>query len=245
MILFVPNVHQKYLKQVTFDNELTLAFLSVMGHKQRMMTVHLTANRMKIVLNSFGLTWNSTWLLCPLRCRTHAGLKLKTFLVWRVYIILYISRLSSLLAVLFRCCYCCLPLLFCSLQWEHTEQLSSSTFSSNICHRNLDDVTLSLNVVNKCCGTVCCFEWLRKWLHRSQILVECVNGLWLSVSMQILFSVVFTFFGSFTSVTVCPVTTHSTEFIHIVVVAFQSMNTHCVLYPAFYFCKGLSTKQLK
>ena len=56
MILFVPNVHQKYLKQVTFDNELTLAFLSVMGHKQRMMTVHLTANRMKIVLNSFGLT---------------------------------------------------------------------------------------------------------------------------------------------------------------------------------------------
>jgi len=60
MILFVPNVHQKYLKQVTFDNELTLAFLSVMGHKQRMMTVHLTATvdltRVKIVLNSFGLT---------------------------------------------------------------------------------------------------------------------------------------------------------------------------------------------
>ena len=58
MILFVPSVPQKYLKQVTFDNELTLAFLSVMGHKKRMMTGHLTAavdlTHMKIV-NSFGL----------------------------------------------------------------------------------------------------------------------------------------------------------------------------------------------
>ena len=43
MILFVLSVHQKYLKQVTFHNELTLAFLSVMGHKQRMMTDHHAA----------------------------------------------------------------------------------------------------------------------------------------------------------------------------------------------------------
>ena len=30
-------------KQITFHNELTLAFLSVMGHKQRMMTDHPAA----------------------------------------------------------------------------------------------------------------------------------------------------------------------------------------------------------
>ena len=59
VILFVSGVHQKYLKQVTFHNELKQAFLSVMSYQQRMMADHhTTANdltHIKIVFNSFGL----------------------------------------------------------------------------------------------------------------------------------------------------------------------------------------------
>ena len=59
VILFVPGVHQKYLKQVTFHNELKQAFLSVMSYQQRMMADHHTAandlTHVKIVFDSFGL----------------------------------------------------------------------------------------------------------------------------------------------------------------------------------------------
>ena len=59
VILVVSGVHQKYLKQVTFHNELKQAFLSVMSYQQRMMADHHTATNdfthIKIVLNSFGL----------------------------------------------------------------------------------------------------------------------------------------------------------------------------------------------
>ena len=59
VILVVSGVHQKYLKQVTFHNELKQAFLSVMSYLQRMMADHHTAandlSHIKIVLDSFGL----------------------------------------------------------------------------------------------------------------------------------------------------------------------------------------------
>ena len=61
MILFVPNVRQKYLKQVTLDNELTLAFLSVMGHKQRMMTGHLTLSYSNSGLDSHENCFEELW----------------------------------------------------------------------------------------------------------------------------------------------------------------------------------------
>ena len=81
MILFVLSVHQKCLKQVTFHNELALAFLSVMGCKQRMMTDHhaaavdlthmeivntfglLTPNHLKLHLTAvFSEVWNTCWV---------------------------------------------------------------------------------------------------------------------------------------------------------------------------------------
>jgi len=169
--------------------------------------------------------------------------------MWRVYIILYISCLSSPFSLF----WLATLILFLAVRTHWT------TVLVNIFIKYLPQESWWRYSITKCCQQVL-WNSLLLWIIVKMTVALFTNLRWVcqrivtlsvnAIIIQNLFSVVFTVFSSFTSVIVflffsLSLLPHTRQSLFTFIRWLSKVWTPIVIFHTFYFCKMLSIKQLK